>query len=76
MITLFAEGTKTRFFTPQFGCSVFASDKSMTHQPGKFLGIVSKIDGNQLHVKFGEVTNLYLWKFANGNKNEWLEFGP
>lgn len=75
MITLFADGINTRFFTPYRGCRVFASAKSMVHEAGKFLGFVSYLDGNQMHVKSGGVTDIYLWKFSDGRKNEWVEFG-
>ncbi len=76
MVTLFANGINTRFFTPQRGCRVFASQKSMVHEPGKFLGLVSCVNDNQLHVTAGDATEIYLWRFHNGSKNEWLEYGP
>lgn len=75
MITLFGDGINTRFTTPTRGGSVFATAKNVMHKPGDFLGIVSKVDGNQIHVKNNGETDLYLWKFPSGDKNETIEFG-
>jgi len=74
MITLFGDGINTKFTAPMRDCRVFATAKNGIHEAGKFLGIVTKIDGNQVHVKYQGETSVYLWRFPKG-KNEWIEFG-
>lgn len=74
MITLFGDGINTRFTTPMRECRVFATDKSGIHEAGKFLGTVTKVDGDKVHVKDKGETSIYLWRFPKG-KNEWIEFG-
>lgn len=75
MITLFGDGINTKFTVPMCGCRVFATAKNGIHEVGEFLGIVTKIDGNQIHVKNKGETSVYLWRFPKGGKNEWIEFG-
>ena len=75
MIALFGDGINTRFTKPMRDCRVFATAINAMHKHGDFLGLVSKVDGNQIHVKKNGETDLYLWKFPNGDKNETIEFG-
>lgn len=74
MIELFAEGINTKFNTPMRGCRVFATEQSMVHDAGEFLGTVSKVDGNKIHVDNKGETDIYLWRFPKGDKNHWIEF--
>lgn len=60
---------------PKVGDSVHATSEHMSEKEGAFLGKIKTIRGNQIDVEFKGQTSIYLWRFANGDFNKWLNFG-
>lgn len=73
-IELFAEGVNTRFFKPMRGCRIYASDKNMTRKAGELIGECIKVDGCTCWFRSGNETDLFLWEFPDGSKNDWFVY--
>jgi hypothetical protein len=63
-----------RFFKPLKGCRIYTSDKHMTKPAGEFIGWCDKVDGGICIYHLGADVDRFIWRFGNGEVNEWFTF--
>jgi hypothetical protein len=74
MIELLKQEVK-RFSTPSKGALIYATPLNMTEKNGSVIGTVKKVNGGIVTFFDGEGHQHIIWRFPNGQRNEWIEFG-
>lgn len=57
------------------GCRIFASDKHLTKSAGELIGWCEKVDGNICLFTFLGEADRFIWRFGNGELNDWYFYG-